>query len=284
MRFLDALKGGGGDAIRQSTSLTMAYLLEQNRKFEAYMRGKVEELEARVAAQQARLAAAETEADESDMPPAPLVDEASLEATALGGEDLAVEVEEVVSFGMMAVEEEAPAEETGALPEPASAPGEDALVIEEGAAFEMEAEEEAGPPSWQAMLVGTPPAAERETALEGEEPAEGTDDTDSLLPDWSVAEGEDVEETDSLLLDWSTAGREMALESEGPAEEADETDSLLPDWSAAGGEAALKGEELAEDADETNSLQPETEEEMAPEDDDGTWESPLNAGQVEEWA
>ena len=73
MGFLDALKGGGGDAIRQSTSLTMAYLLEQNRKFEAYMRGKVEELEARVAAQQARLAAAETEAEESDGPPALLV-------------------------------------------------------------------------------------------------------------------------------------------------------------------------------------------------------------------
>jgi len=189
-----------------------------------------------------------------------------------------------VSFGMMAVEGEVPAEETGALPEPTAAPGEDALVVEEGAAFEMEAEEEAGPPSWQAMLVGTPPAAEGETALEGEEP-EGTDDTDSLLPDWSVAEGEDVEETDSLLPDWSTAGEETTLESEGPAEDADETDSLLADWSAAGGEAALKGEELAEGADEANSLQPETEEETATEDDDdGTWESPLNAGQVEEWA
>ena len=55
MAFLDALRGSGDDAIRQSTSLTMAYLLEQNRKFEAYMRQKVVELEARVAGQQARL-------------------------------------------------------------------------------------------------------------------------------------------------------------------------------------------------------------------------------------
>ena len=267
MGFLDALKGGGGDAIRHSTSLTMAYLLEQNRKFEAYMRGKVEELEARVAAQQARLAAVETEADESDLPPAPLVDEASLEATALGGEDLAVEVEEVVSFGMVAMGGEVPAEETGALPEPEAAPGEDALVVEEGAAFEMEAEEEAGPPSWQAMLVGTPPAAEGETALEGEEPAEGTDDTDSLLPDWSVAEGEDVEETDSLLPDWSAAGEETTLEREEPAEDADETDALLSDWSATEEETALEGEEAVEDVEE-----------------DDTWDSPLNAGQVEEWA
>lgn len=40
------------DVIRQSTSMTMAYLLEQNRKFEAFMRDKVAELEGRVAAQQ----------------------------------------------------------------------------------------------------------------------------------------------------------------------------------------------------------------------------------------
>lgn len=40
------------DAIRQSTSMTMAYLLEQNRKFEFFMRQKVEELEGRVSAQQ----------------------------------------------------------------------------------------------------------------------------------------------------------------------------------------------------------------------------------------
>ena len=63
MGFLETLKGGGSDAIRQSTSLTMAYLLAQNRKFERYMRQKVEELEARVAAQQARLAAREERPD-----------------------------------------------------------------------------------------------------------------------------------------------------------------------------------------------------------------------------
>jgi hypothetical protein len=59
--LLDALRGGGSDAIRQSTSLTTAYLLEQNRKFEAYMREKVAALEGRVAGQQARLTRHEME-------------------------------------------------------------------------------------------------------------------------------------------------------------------------------------------------------------------------------
>ena len=57
-KILDLFRGGGGggnsDAIRQSTTLTMAYLIEQNRKFEFYMRQKLDELEARVSAQQAR--------------------------------------------------------------------------------------------------------------------------------------------------------------------------------------------------------------------------------------
>ena len=68
------------DAMRESTALTTVYLLELNQKFEGYMRRKVEELEGRVAAQQARqravnladdatrpvaVAAAEVETDDS---------------------------------------------------------------------------------------------------------------------------------------------------------------------------------------------------------------------------
>lgn len=55
MGLLDALRGDNNDVMRHSTSVTMAYLLAQNRKFEAFMGQKAEELEARVAAQQARL-------------------------------------------------------------------------------------------------------------------------------------------------------------------------------------------------------------------------------------
>ena len=43
--------GDSSQGIRQSTALTTVYLLEMNRKFESFMRDKVEELEGRVAAQ-----------------------------------------------------------------------------------------------------------------------------------------------------------------------------------------------------------------------------------------
>lgn len=47
--------GGGRDPMRESAALTTVYLLEQNQKFERFMQQKVDELETRVAAQQARL-------------------------------------------------------------------------------------------------------------------------------------------------------------------------------------------------------------------------------------
>jgi hypothetical protein len=45
--------------MRESAALTTVYLLEQNQKFEQFMRQKVDELESRVAAQQARLSTRE---------------------------------------------------------------------------------------------------------------------------------------------------------------------------------------------------------------------------------
>jgi hypothetical protein len=47
------------DPMRESAALTTVYLLEQNQKFEQFMRQKVDELESRVAAQQARLSTRE---------------------------------------------------------------------------------------------------------------------------------------------------------------------------------------------------------------------------------
>jgi hypothetical protein len=55
--------GDNSQGIRQSTALTTVYLLEMNRKFEGFMQDKVEELEGRVAAQQARLSAKPETAD-----------------------------------------------------------------------------------------------------------------------------------------------------------------------------------------------------------------------------
>jgi hypothetical protein len=47
------------DPIRESSALTTIYLLEQNQKFEQFMRQKMDELDSRVAAQQARLSTRE---------------------------------------------------------------------------------------------------------------------------------------------------------------------------------------------------------------------------------
>ena len=47
------------DPMRESAALTTVYLLEQNQKFEQFMRQKVDELESRVAAQQARMSTRE---------------------------------------------------------------------------------------------------------------------------------------------------------------------------------------------------------------------------------
>jgi hypothetical protein len=55
MGFLNALRSGGSDAIRESASLTTAYLLEQNRKFEGFIREKISTLESRVNVQRSRL-------------------------------------------------------------------------------------------------------------------------------------------------------------------------------------------------------------------------------------
>lgn len=67
MKLFNALRGGGNkDAMRQTTSLTMAYLLEQNARFETFMRQKVGELEAIVAQQQARHATAELTGSEPE--------------------------------------------------------------------------------------------------------------------------------------------------------------------------------------------------------------------------
>jgi hypothetical protein len=58
-------KRNNRDLMRESAAMTTVYLLEWNRKFEQFLRAKVADLEARVAAQQSRLSTqAETEARE----------------------------------------------------------------------------------------------------------------------------------------------------------------------------------------------------------------------------
>jgi hypothetical protein len=80
MGLLGSLRGKqGGDAIRQSTTTATMHLLEQNRKFEAFMRDKVATLERQVAEDDGRLNRSDGD-EEGD-----LVDEAGLAAD-LGAE------------------------------------------------------------------------------------------------------------------------------------------------------------------------------------------------------
>jgi hypothetical protein len=142
MPIWDLLKqrGQGAEAMRQSATLTTAYLLEQNRKFEAFMRARIAELEGRVAGQQARVTArAEEDGDVVEEPPA--------EAPA---EDIPrVDVEQPVAFFDQENAWDGPEEvEPGAsnpqesLPEVGAPPP----VVE-------------GPSNWEAALLGEPEEA-----------------------------------------------------------------------------------------------------------------------------
>lgn len=51
------------DPMRQSSAMTTVFLLQQNQKFEQFMKAKVDDLETRVAAQQARLSAKEEQVE-----------------------------------------------------------------------------------------------------------------------------------------------------------------------------------------------------------------------------
>jgi len=83
-RLLNIFRGGDAashtEAMRQSTSLTMAYLMEQNRKFELFMREKVELLESRVAAQSTRDGFELDDGDEIDVDPDETAAEMAAEA------------------------------------------------------------------------------------------------------------------------------------------------------------------------------------------------------------
>lgn len=51
------------DPMRQSSAMTTVFLLQQNQKFEQFMKAKVDDLETRVAAQQARISAKEEQVE-----------------------------------------------------------------------------------------------------------------------------------------------------------------------------------------------------------------------------
>jgi hypothetical protein len=245
--FLDAFKAGEEDAIRQSTSLTMAYLLAQNGKFEAYMRSKVEELEARVAAQQARWTGDDLEVAWDDAMTVDVEGEGLLEERSVDAEDEAAEI---------AVDEK-----------PASP-------------FAEEEWEPAGePPSWQAMLLEADSACEVATDGTGET-MDGTlaARTDDPRPADFPAEAADIV---------SPAEASPASGRQGPNGRGCDVQSLLPDWGAVVGDSRQRtGRPAVAETVKTAGAEEMVPSGSAGEEgeDDEAWASPLNQGPAEVWA
>jgi hypothetical protein len=156
MPIWDLLKqrGQGAEAMRQSATLTTAYLLDQNRKFEAFMRARIAELEGRVAGQQARLTArTEEDIDVAEEPPAEVP-----------AEDIPrVDVEQPVAFFDQENAWDGPEEVESGAPNPHESPP------------EVDAPPEIDePPGWEAALLG-----EAEAGEDGEEQPAGPAEDDS---------------------------------------------------------------------------------------------------------
>jgi hypothetical protein len=244
--------GKKADAIGETASLNIAYLLEQNRKFRFYVEQKVAELEARVSAQQARLAASpgmEITEEWDTAPEAPAIEEAT------------DSMEDVPTWG------EWPEEEP--TPEPPA---------------EVEAEEgDTPPPDWQMMLIGD--GDEEETTSLGVEPELKEEDAASSRPLMThdggailmPTDGEEkaAEEPVSAWMATGGDGEEGVPISEFSLEEVAETEeALLSNWAREEGGAPPAEPEIVLDGEEAD----------AAEEEDTAWEVPLNVGRTEEWA
>ncbi len=174
-QILNLLRPGRGngqaEAIRQSTSLTMAYLLAQNRKFEQWMREKVAELEERVAGERTHQAN-EVEAEEpeweleAEAPPDPM--------------------EEATVTFMDLEQDTAPLAPTTFVPPPPAPEAAEAVESLPEEPPPPEPEPEPDPPGWAAML-GVEPAPETEPPPPAEaesnavdEPAAATEEEPAL--------------------------------------------------------------------------------------------------------
>lgn len=234
MGFLNALKGGGNkDAMRQTTSLTMAYLLEQNARFEAFMRQKVDELEAIVAQQQARHAEVDPASEEIPEPEPwsePEEGEVALPAAELGQIDTRPAKSVTSYFNDFTLDDLAPvpsgvSEVFVSTVEPAGGGATSLVDTQPVARITPPPEPEpASPPDWQALLLGAPSSTKEPTPEEEvvvEEPA------------GVVTVEHAVEEAQGVQTEVDTAKNEAGLADEPipeVGEEVEETSSLLPAW------------------------------------------------------
>lgn len=237
MGLFNALRGGGKgqtDAMRQTTTLTMAYLLEQNRQFEAYMREKVEELEARVAAQQARASVKIDGVDEATRPMTPA---AVLDGTQPAAPPGAVD-DDILSF--FSADFELDKAEDNAAVAPSERP---AAEVEAEAQPGVRAEETAPPEwvDWEAALLGSPVTTAAAPVESGgaaneltteDEPVKSADETtdldDPFRPAWLQAQIAEVEAEIKADVTNVVPAVEVSDESLEKETEAEETEVTLP--------------------------------------------------------
>jgi hypothetical protein len=264
------------DPMRESAALTTVYLLEQNRKFEVFMRQKVEELETRVAAQQARLATKE-EAEEQEL-------WAALESFEEAEKTAAQEPVE---------DEDLPAADGQSEDE--------ALDVDETP--ELVSPEEVEPmPDYLALMSGSPVEAET-----------GVEDADDDGPEPTPAEAQETwpeqYESFQVVLPEAEAGDDLWPEMEGADELESLADPALEEGQAveapdAGGETeevttemnppepaaeAEAGEQAAEQEQNGSETEPpdeisgEASEEVSEEGEDEDWQTSLPDGEKESW-
>lgn len=305
------------DPMRESAALTTVYLLEQNQKFERFMQQKVDDLESRVAAQQARLSTRE-EAEERELWAALEVgDEIDGLATERGpADEPEFEAEDILSEWN----------------EPPPAPPDDEESLEHIAVAEPEAV-----PDYLALMMGgaaTEPGGNVAVADEKQRDMREVDTARPLYfePEGSAVPGvspSDDEVHTSLPQDASDIGDENETSpahtsGANPAAveigndpwpdqyeafqvawpDGDEVDELWPDVEADGVELLVDQETVVEPeptANEINQVESETTAEpgsagrktdddpagaldQADKDEAEPWESALPAGQKDEWS
>lgn len=235
MKLFNALRGGSNkDAMRQTTSLTMAYLLEQNARFEVFMRQKVNELEAIVAQQQAR---------HVEAGPVP-VEEPERQSVERAGADGPVQVPAGVDmtglaetrpvkpvasyFSDFTIDDLAPGPKeelfAGDEPLPVEEPVEDPEIPGEiQAPVGLPSPGPVEPPDWQALLLGRNPAAEATSDRAGAKTGETT--TGNVVKEMEdQAETLTLEEDEESATTVIAAGAvdekgtwQVALDKQGPA-------------------------------------------------------------------
>jgi hypothetical protein len=254
MGFLDTLRGSGTkDGMRQTTSLTMAYLLEQNARFEAFMRQRVEELETIVTQQQARVSMGQEETqpangeetwpEEDDWSQEDGWSEAEEETTVTAGDFGAAETTSAFAFSSATEDETRPAPAmpvvgqfvlddvvgadepdsrapAGGVTSPAEEATPAASLEPDTGSPEGEADEPVEPPDWQAMLLGnsgeeTYEAAAEPDAETGPVELEATPAGEAVDPEGIQMDEPDEEQTVTLVTE--TAPVEPEATSAGEA-------------------------------------------------------------------